>query len=236
MLTKFFRKAVTFIAVLAGAFLVLSAGSVFLLKHINPPTTSFMLQRTAEVILNSEEQVDIRYEWVDWDQISPYIKVAVVTSEDQNFASHRGFDLESIRDAIREYQRGEGLRGASTISQQTAKNLFLWPGQSLFRKVVEAYFTILIEWMWTKKRILEIYLNIAEFGNGIYGVKAASDQFFGIEPSELTMLQSALMATALPSPRRYDVGRPSPYMIRQRNWIIEYMFYLGNTEYLEKLE
>lgn len=225
-----------FIAALAGISLVLSAGLVFLLKYVNPPTSSFMLQRSVEILLDPEDNTEIRYEWADWDQISPYIKVAVVTSEDQNFAAHWGFDLGSIQEAIEEYQRGEGLRGASTITQQTAKNLFLWPGQSLFRKAVEAYFTLLIEGIWSKKRILEVYLNIAEFGNGVYGVKAAAGHFFGVPPSDLTLLQSALMATALPSPRRYNIGHPSSYMIRQRNWIIEYMFYLGNTRYLEKLE
>jgi len=145
-------------------------------------------------------------------------------------------DMDAIEQAIDEHQRGESLRGASTITQQTAKNLFLWPGQSFVRKGIEAYFALLMEGLLSKKRILEIYLNIAEFGNGVYGVKAASDIYFNTEPADLDMMQSALMVTALPSPRRYNLADPSPYMIERRNWILQYMFYLGNTDYLKKLE
>lgn len=195
-----------------------------------------MLQRQLEVYWNDDQDLDINYEWVDWEEISQYVKVAAITSEDQRFADHWGLDLDAIEKAIDEHQKGESLRGASTITQQTAKNLFLWPGQSFIRKGIEAYLSLLMEGLLSKKRILEIYLNIAEFGNGVYGVKAASEIYFKAKPAELDMIKSALLITALPSPRRYNLADPSPYMIKRRNWILQYMFYLGNTDYLKKLE
>lgn len=225
---KYFLSLVT-------AFLYLSFIAVLLLKWFSPPTTSFMLQRQLEA-WNNNEELEIKYEWADWDQISPYLKVAAVTSEDQRFAEHWGLDLKAIEEAYNEYQEGESLRGASTITQQVAKNLFLWPGQSFIRKGIEAYFSLLIELMWSKKRILEVYLNIVEFGNGVYGAEAASQTYFNTDAGDLTMIQSALMVTALPSPRRYNLAKPSPYMIDRRNWVLQYMFYLGNTDYLKKLE
>ncbi|NGP76311.1 monofunctional biosynthetic peptidoglycan transglycosylase [Balneolaceae bacterium YR4-1] len=218
------------------ALLCLSFVSVLLLKWIHPPTSAFMLQRQQEMYWNDNQDPEINYEWADWEEISPYIKVAAITSEDQRFAEHWGLDLDAIEKAIDEHQRGESLRGASTITQQTAKNLFLWPGQSFIRKGIEAYLSVLMEALLSKKRILEIYLNIAEFGDGVYGVKAASKIYFNSDPANLDMIQSALLVTALPSPRRYNLANPSAYMIERRNWILQYMFYLGNTDYLKKLE
>lgn len=223
-------------AVIVGTFFLFSILAVFSLKWINPPTTSFMIQRSVEAWWQGNDSFQLEHEWTTWPNISPYMKIAVITAEDQNFAHHWGFDLESIQDAVNEYSQGERLRGASTISQQVAKNLFLWPGRSFIRKAIEAYFTLLIEGIWSKQRILEIYLNIAEFGDGVYGVKAAGETYFGTTPAQLSMIQSALMATALPSPLRYNLADPSPYMIRQRNWILQYMFYLNNTDYLNQLE
>ncbi|HKL19009.1 MAG TPA: monofunctional biosynthetic peptidoglycan transglycosylase [Halalkalibaculum sp.] len=231
-----FKKAAKLLAAALIAFIYLSFLSVLLLKWFHPPTSAFMLQRQLEVSLDDNQDFEINYEWADWQEISPYVKVAAITSEDQRYADHWGLDMDAIEQAIDEHQRGESLRGASTITQQTAKNLFLWPGQSFVRKGIEAYFALLMEGLLSKKRILEIYLNIAEFGNGVYGVKAASNIYFNTEPSDLDMMQSALMVTALPSPRRYNLADPSPYMIERRNWILQYMFYLGNTDYLKKLE
>lgn len=228
-------KSIRFLTAIFGSFLSLSIFSVLILKWVPPPTTSFILQRQFQASLN-EEPLEIKYEWTNWENISPYLKVAAVTSEDQRFAEHWGLDLKAIQDAYDEYQGGESLRGASTITQQVAKNLFLWPGQSFIRKGVEAYFSLLIELFWSKKRILEVYLNIVEFGNGVYGAKAASTTYFNTDPENLDMMQSALMVTALPSPRRYNLASPSSYMISRRNWILQYMFYLGNTNYLKKLE
>jgi len=231
-----FKKAAKLLAAALIAFIYLSFLSVLLLKWFHPPTSAFMLQRQLEVSLDDNQDFEINYEWAEWQEISPYVKVAAITSEDQRYADHWGLDMDAIEQAIDEHQRGESLRGASTITQQTAKNLFLWPGQSFVRKGIEAYFALLMEGLLSKKRILEIYLNIAEFGNGVYGVKAASDIYFNTEPADLDMMQSALMVTALPSPRRYNLADPSPYMIERRNWILQYMFYLGNTDYLKKLE
>jgi len=228
-------KVLKVLTAVFGSLFSLSLLTVLILKWVPPPTSSYMLQRQFQVWQN-EEELKIQYEWTDWENISPYLKVAAVTSEDQRFAEHWGLDIKAIEEAYDEYQAGESLRGASTITQQVAKNLFLWPGQSFIRKGVEAYFSLLIELFWSKKRILEVYLNIAEFGNGVYGVKAASNTYFNTEPANLDMMQSALMVTALPSPRRYNLADPSSYMISRRNWILQYMFYLGNTEYLKKLE
>lgn len=230
------KRVAKLIAAALIAFVYLSFLSVLLLKWFHPPTTAFMLQRQFEIYWNEDKDLKINYEWADWEEISPYVKVAAITSEDQRFAEHWGLDLDAIEKAIDEHQRGESLRGASTITQQTAKNLFLWPGQSFLRKGIEAYLSLLMEGLLSKKRILEIYLNIAEFGNGVYGVKAASEIYFNARPANLNMIQSALMVTALPSPRRYNLADPSPYMIDRRNWILQYMFYLGNTDYLKKLE
>lgn len=229
-------KVAKIIAAAIISFIYISFLSVLLLKWFNPPTSSFILQRHIEANWNNNSDLAIKYEWVNWEQISPYVKVAAITSEDQRFADHWGLDMDAIEKAIDEHQKGESLRGASTITQQTAKNLFLWPGQSFIRKGVEAYFALLMEALLSKKRILEIYLNIAEFGNGVYGVKTASESYFNTQPANLDMIESALMVTALPSPRRYNLADPSPYMINRRNWILQYMFYLGNTEYLKKLE
>ena len=218
------------------AFFVLSILSVISLRWINPPRTSFMIQRQIEAAWNGEDNFELRYNWVDWEHISDYAKVAAVTSEDQRFATHWGIDLQEVKKAIRESKRGEDLRGASTITQQTAKNLYLWPGQNYFRKGIEAYFAVLIDFFWPKKRILEMYLNIAEFGYGIYGVEAASHRYFGTSAAHLSMSQSALLVTALPSPRRYNLANPSGYMLRRRDWNIRYMRYLGGRSYLKQLE
>ena len=230
------KKAAKAGAILLFALLLISFFSVLLLKWINPPTSAFMIQRQWEVYRNEGQNLEINYEWVSWENISPYVKVAAITSEDQRFAEHWGLDMDAIEKAIDEHQKGESLRGASTITQQTAKNLFLWPGQSFVRKGIEAYLALLMEGLLSKQRILEIYLNIAEFGNGVYGVKAASEIYFDTQPSDLDMIQSALMVTALPSPRRYNLADPSPYMISRRNWILQYMHYLGNTDYLDRLD
>lgn len=231
-----FPKVLKLLSATGLSFLYITLLAVLLLKWFNPPTTSFMLQRQISAEWNNNEKFDLHYQWAGWNDISPYVKVAAITSEDQRFAEHWGLDISAIQEAIEEHQKGESLRGASTITQQVAKNLFLWSGQSFIRKGIEAYFALIIELFWSKKRILEVYLNIAEFGNGVYGVQAASERYFNTNSSDLNMIQSALMVTALPSPKRYNLADPSPYMIERRNWILQYMFYLGNTEYLKRLD
>src|SRR5688572_3911794 len=163
-------RLLRFVALLLAFVIVLTLGSVILLRWVDPPTSAFMVR---ERLTRS-----VQHRWVDWPQISPHIKVAVIAAEDQKFPSHHGFDLDSINDALEDRDRGRRVRGASTISQQVAKNLFLWPGQSWIRKGLEAYFTVLIEPLWPKRRILEVYLNLAEFGSGVFGVGAASEIYF----------------------------------------------------------
>lgn len=161
--------------------------------------------------------------------------LAVVASEDQKFPHHWGFDLEAISDAVENNLKGRRLRGASTITQQVAKNLFLWSGRSFVRKGLEAYFTVLLELLWSKNRILEVYLNIAEFGDGIYGVGIAAEAFYGKRPSGLTRSESAIMAAVLPSPRKLKVRDPSAFVIERAGWIEQQMEQLGGIEYIRKI-
>lgn len=195
-------------------------------RWISPPTSAFVLRARAA-------EVDVRIRWVDWDQISSNLPISVVASEDQSFPSHHGFDLESIEKALRERQ--ERVRGASTISQQVVKNLYLWPGRSWTRKGLEAYLTVFIELLWPKRRILEVYLNIAQFGPEVFGVGTAAPVYFSRPASELSPRQAALMAAVLPSPRRMSVARPSPYVEKRVAWILEQVEQLGGAEYLDGL-
>jgi monofunctional biosynthetic peptidoglycan transglycosylase len=185
-------------------------------RWIDPPTTAFMLQ-------DDSDRKPVSYEWVVWESIGTASPIAVVAAEDQKFASHFGFDLKSIRKSVEKFNDGASLRGASTITQQVAKNLYLWPSKSFLRKGIEAYLTVLIEVAWPKKRILEIYLNIAEFGPGIYGVGAASVIYFGKSPIELNDAEAALLAAVLPNPKRLRVSQPTPYLRERRNWIMGQM-------------
>lgn len=162
--------------------------------------------------------------------------IAVVAAEDQKFAEHFGFDLDSIRESVDEHNDGAPLRGASTITQQVAKNLYLWPSKSFLRKVIEAYLTVLIETTWPKKRILEIYLNVAEFGPGIYGIGAASDIYFGKSPIELSDADAALLAAVLPNPKRLRVARPTPYVLERQKWIFTQMRRLRRERWSMSLE
>jgi monofunctional biosynthetic peptidoglycan transglycosylase len=174
------------------------------------------------------------YRWVPWSRISPHAALAVIASEDQNFATHHGFDVESIQKAVDAHERGERLRGASTISQQVAKNLFLWSGRSYVRKGLEAYFTALIEVTWSKRRILEVYLNIVELGDGVFGVEAASQRDFHKPASRLTADEAALLAAVLPNPIRLRVSRPSAYVEERRGWIVQQMDQLGGVGYIKQ--
>jgi len=228
-------RILQWVTVFIFALVAFSLEIVLILRWINPPTSSFMLQRQFTA-WQQDEEIDVEYQWTDWEQISPAIKMAAITSEDQSFAYHWGLDFDSIEKAINEYQHGDDLRGASTITQQVAKNLFLWPQQSYLRKGIEAYFAVLIELFWSKQRILEVYLNIVEFGDGVYGVHAAAKRYFHTTPDKLSKWQSALMVTALPAPKRYNLAHPSQYMIERRTWILRYMDLLGERYYLEQLE
>lgn len=230
------RRLFTWLATLLLVWLLISLLPITLLRWLPPPTSSFMLQNWAAKLPYVEGMPSHpNYQWVDWSSIAPAMRLAVVASEDQKFPHHHGFDTESIRNALSEYMNGGDLRGASTISQQTAKNLFLWPAQSWLRKGLEAWFTVLIELLWPKQRILEVYLNIAQFGPGIYGVEAASWVYFDQPAAMLTPEQAALLAAVLPSPGGYNVDEPSAYVLKRRDWILRQMHRLGGTAYVSNL-
>lgn len=202
---------------------------VLTLRWVNPPVSAFMLQQH----WHTEAQEDtvgptIRYHWVDMANISPNLALAVVASEDQTFPTHHGFAWASINKAIQTNEEGGRLRGASTITQQTAKNLFLWPGKSYVRKGIEAYITVCMEVLWPKRRILEVYLNIAQFDNNVFGAGAAANRLLHTTPAALTREQAALLAAVLPAPHRSEVTAPSDYVRQRQSWILGQMAHLGN--------
>lgn len=205
---------------------------VLAMRWFNPPTTAFMLQR-----LYSQEydRIEIKYEWRDISNITPSLAMSVIASEDQKFADHWGFDVAAIEQVLEDRQNGEKMRGASTISQQLAKNLYLWPGRSWVRKGLEVYFTGAIEIMIPKRRILELYLNVAEFGDGIYGAEAAAQTIFGVPAQSLSPHQSALLAARLPAPKNYTIQPPSEYMQQRARWIKQQVKQLGGEDYLDGL-
>jgi monofunctional biosynthetic peptidoglycan transglycosylase len=221
------------LALLLLAWLALSWLLVLVLRFVPPWTSAVMLERQLGALIHGEKDFQLHHHWVAWQQISPSVPLAMVAGEDQKFPYHHGFDFDSIHDAIDTADDGGRLRGASTISQQTAKNLFLWNGRSFVRKGLEAYFTVLLEWTWPKQRILEVYMNIAEFGDGIYGVGAASDAYFHLPPARLDATQAARLAAVLPSPRRLHVDHPSAYVQRRVNWIQQQMVRLGGPGYVD---
>ncbi|MEX2495937.1 MAG: monofunctional biosynthetic peptidoglycan transglycosylase [Woeseia sp.] len=206
------RRFLRISAALVAAFLLLSAALVLPFRWIAPPTSAFMLQ-------DQSGRIPILYEWAGWSSLGTNAALAVVAAEDQKFAEHFGFDLSSIRKSVDRYNAGDSLRGASTITQQVAKNLYLWPGRSFLRKGIEAWLTLLIELFWSKERILEIYLNIAELGPGLYGMPAASRVYFGKAPDVLSEAEAALLAAVLPNPHRLNAARPSAYVRERQRWI-----------------
>jgi monofunctional glycosyltransferase len=200
---------------------------VLVLRFLDPPLSSFMLLRAAEAWREGDDAFRLRQQWVAAARIPDHVGWAVIAAEDQRFYRHRGFDLHAIEAALRESAGGPPRRGASTLTQQVAKNLFLWPGRSWLRKALEAWFTLWIELLWAKERVLHVYLNVAEFGDGIYGVAAASRHFFAKDPEALTRQEAALLAAVLPSPRRLRPDRPSPWLEERRDWILRQMRQLG---------
>jgi len=225
------RRPLTLLKRLVVIGLAATVLPVVVLRWVPPPTTAFMLQKSIQARLKGLKDYKTRYRWTDWDNISPHAAQAVMAAEDQKFPVHWGFDPHSIAEAWEERRKGERIRGASTITQQVAKNLFLWPGKSFVRKGIEAYFTVLIETIWTKRRILEVYLNIAEFGRGVFGIAAASETFYKKTPDRLTRTQSALLAAALPNPRRLRIDHPSPYMRARAGWILKQMNQLNRPAF-----
>jgi len=224
------RRLARWLALACAGVVALSVLFVLLLRWVDPFSSAFMLRALLV------DRQPVQYRWVDMEQISPHAAMAVIAAEDQQFPFHPGFDLGSIREAAERNARSRRVRGASTISQQVAKNLFLWPERSYVRKGLEAYFTVLIESLWPKERILEVYLNVAEFGRGIYGVEAAARRFFHKPASRLNRHEAAMLAAVLPNPRRLRVERPSAYVVGRRDWIMAQMRGLGGPLYLQGLE
>ena len=203
---------------------ILSVLAVLPWRWIAPPTSAFMLAEKWQ----TDREID--YRWTPLEQISPQLAIAVVASEDQKFPDHHGFDLDSIRDALS--AKRKRTRGASTISQQVAKNLYLWGGRSYLRKGIEAYLTLLIESLWSKRRILEVYLNVAEFAPGVYGAEAASRRLFGKSAHRLTLFESSLLAAVLPNPKRMRASSPSDYVSKRAQDIRQEVRQLGGPYYL----
>ena len=205
------------------ALVLVTVSPVCVLRWINPPTSAFMLQHQVKSLWKTWSLGTVAHRWEDFRRISPYASLAVVAAEDQKFPHHWGFDRQSIAEAWQQRQKGVRYRGASTITQQVAKNLFLWSGKSFVRKGIEAYFAVLIELLWSKQRILEVYLNIAEFGDGVYGIGAASRRYFHKTPRRLRRYECALLAAVLPNPKRMRLDRPSDYMVYRAEWILQEM-------------
>jgi len=216
--------------------LVLTITPVLLLRWVHPLASAFMVQARVAAWRAQNHAYHTDFQWLSLEQISPHAALAVIASEDQQFPFHAGFDFNSIREAVRASEHGKRLRGASTISQQVAKNLFLWNGHSFVRKGLEAYFTVLIEALWPKERILEMYLNIAQFGDGVYGVQAAARRFWHKPALQLSAEEAAVLAAVLPNPHLMHADRPSHYVLQRRDEILAQMRGLGGDAYLHALE
>jgi monofunctional glycosyltransferase len=214
-------------------FLAVTVAWVIIYRFVNPPITPLMVIRYFE---GSSKNKSINKKWKDYKHISENMALAVVAAEDQNFFDHHGFDIEAIEKALHKNKRVKRIRGASTISQQVAKNVFLWPSRTWLRKGLEAYFTFLIETFWGKKRILEVYLNVSEMGDGIYGAEAAARVYFKKPAMSLTKGEAALIAAVLPDPRIMSPSRPSAYLYKRQEWIIEQMNNLGSIKFLSERE
>jgi monofunctional biosynthetic peptidoglycan transglycosylase len=219
---KFFRVLLFISAFFVG----FSLSLVILFKWVPVPVTPLMVIRCAQQVKEGKP-LKLKHDWVPEKKISDNLRLAVICSEDQNFVTHSGFDLEAIDKAIKESKTRKRVRGASTISQQTAKNVFLWPGRSWIRKGFEVWFTALIELLWSKERILQVYLNSIEMGNGIYGAEAAAGFYFRTAAEKLSARQSAAIAAILPNPRKYNAANPGPYVSGRIGWILEQMQQYG---------
>ena len=219
---NFFSKALYYLKYTALAFFLLSLFSVIFFKYVNPPLTPLMVIRYIEFD-NKNNDKTFEKDWVSFDNISSNMILATVAAEDNNFPTHFGVDWEAIQKAHQLNKYYQNKHGGSTITQQTAKNLFLTPSRTFIRKGVELYFTFLIETFWSKKRILEVYLNIIELGNGVYGIEAASQRYFHKPASKLTRNEAALITSVLPSPRKRNLARPNGYMYYYQGRVLKLM-------------
>jgi monofunctional biosynthetic peptidoglycan transglycosylase len=233
---KTFKKLFRFLLKLTWLFFVSTILVVVIYKFVPVFVTPLMVIRSVEQVSDPDREFEMSKKWVRLNLISEKMPLAVIAAEDQRFMDHFGIDIEAIEKA-QEYNRkhkGKKVRGASTISQQTAKNVFLWPSRSWIRKGFEVYFTFLIEVVWGKKRIMEVYLNVAEMGNGVFGAEAASRKFFKKPALKLSANESAAIAACLPNPRRWRPDRPTAYISRRAAWIRKQMYQIEKPEFLGK--
>lgn len=232
---RIFRKIIRILLKIILWFFISTIVVVIFYRFIPPPLTPLMLLRVFEQAGDEKRDVRLTKDWVSLDEISKAMPLAVITSEDQKFEEHYGFDMEAIEKAQKynERHKGKKVKGASTISQQTAKNVFLWPRRSYIRKGFEVYFTSLIELLWSKRRIMEVYLNVIEMGDGIYGAEAASQEYFGKPASKLTKAEAALIAACLPNPIRWSPAKPTSYIKRKQAWILRKMPMMDRPDFYE---
>ena len=212
-------------------FVVLTVLWVVIYRYVPVYYTPLMAIRSFE---NTEKNSTVKHDWVNIEDISIHLQKAVICSEDQKFLIHNGFDIEAIEKAYENNKKSKRIKGASTISQQTAKNVFLWPNRSWLRKGLEMYFTFLIEKLWSKERILEVYLNSIEMGNGVYGAEAAAKHWFGTSAKRLNINQATAIAAILPNPRRYKAQPATPYISNRKQWIIKQMGFYGPLKFPKK--
>ncbi len=215
-------------------FMVATALLVLVFRWVPTPGTALMVERKIESWVEGQP-IDLQRSWRAWEELPDDLKLAVIAAEDQKFAEHWGFDFPAIRAALRHNLQGRSVRGASTLSQQVAKNLFLWSGRSWLRKGIEVWFTGLIELLWPKQRILEVYLNSAEWGDGVFGAEAAARHHFGKGAPYLSRQQASLLAAVLPNPRQWSASRPNSQVNRRAAWIRQQMWQLGGSHYLNRL-
>ncbi len=219
------KKGLKYLIIFIFSFLLLSVLWVVVYKFLNPPVTTFMLYKYF-----NEEDYQISKKWIDIEKVDPGLLIAFIASEDQLYLEHSGFDIVAIKNAFEKNKKSDRIVGASTISQQVCKNVFLIPNKSFIRKGIEAYFTVLVEAIWGKKRIMEVYINIVELGPGVYGVNAAAQKYFNKPGEEINLNEGTLMAAALPNPILYDLANPSPKMFRKKNWILKQVYNLGGEK------
>jgi monofunctional biosynthetic peptidoglycan transglycosylase len=227
-------RILNFFTRIATYFLIISVGSVVIFKFVPIPITITMIDQKVDALLG-EGSSELYYDWVPYDEMSKEIPIALVAAEDQKFPDHFGFDIGAIKKAFENNQKGKKLRGGSTISQQTAKNVFCWQSRGYVRKGLETYFTFLIEVIWGKKRILEVYANVAEMGKLTFGVEAASQKFYRKPAAKLSRKEAARLAAVLPSPKKWSAAKPGPYVSRRTSAIARGIRQLGGSAYLDGL-
>lgn len=234
MSMKVFGKIAGWLGKILLVFLIYSVGLTLIYRVMPVPFTPLMGIRLVEQALDEEKVIKLHKKWTPIEEISQHMVQAVVAAEDQKFVNHFGFDTEAIQKALEGNKAGKNLKGGSTISNQTAKNVFLWPGRNYFRKGLEAYFTLLIEIFWSKERIMEVYLNVIETGEGIYGVEAAAQTFYNKRAENLSRKEAAMIAAVLPNPRRWSPTKPTTYNYQRQSWILRNMGNLHPVDFGKK--